>query len=99
MSDTRRNFLRDVMAMAWSFYRSGPASGYATFAKALSGAWAWFKGREARRADNAAWLARVGGRTVAFGSMVQSPIRRSLSGAYAGARLRAAGYVTSAVGR
>ena len=64
---------RDVMATAWGLFRADPAR---TFANALAGAWAWIKGRAARVAANAAWLARAAGRTVAFGSMLQSPIRR-----------------------
>lgn len=99
MNPTRKSFLRDVMQMAWGLYRaelSGPTP--RTFANALSGAWGWFKARAARAASNAAFLARHAG-GVAYGSMLQSPIRRSLSGPYRGAQLRAAGYTTSSVGR
>lgn len=101
MNTDRRQTLRDVMETAWSLYRAelrGPTP--ITFAKALAGAWAWVKGRAARAAANAAWVRRNIGRTVAFGSLVASPIRRSLSGqAYAGDRARSAGYVTSVMGR
>ena len=66
---------REVMATAWDLFRSAPADG---FAAALAGAWRWVKGRAARLADHAAWMARAAGRTVVFGSMLQSPIRRQV---------------------
>ena len=44
-------------------------------------------------------MGRNAGRTAVFGSMLQSPIRRSLSGPYAATRANAAGYTTSLVGR
>ena len=86
----------DVMATAWGLFRADPAR---SFADALAGAWAWIKGRAARVAANAAWLARVGGRTVSYGSTLQSPIRRSLTGPYAATRANAAGYITTSLGR
>lgn len=64
---------REIMALAWGLFRADPAR---TFADALAGAWRWIKGHAARVAANAVWLARAAGRTVAFGSMLQSPIRR-----------------------
>ncbi|ODT87801.1 hypothetical protein [Phenylobacterium sp. SCN 70-31] len=64
---------REVMATAWGLFRADPAR---TFADALTGAWRWVKGAAARAAQNAAWAARMAGRTVVFGSMLQSPIRR-----------------------
>ena len=94
--NTTNETRRDVMATAWGMFRADPARG---FAVALAGAWRWIKGRAARIAANAAWLARVGGRTVVYASPVQSPIRRSLSGPYAATRARTAGYTTSMMGR
>lgn len=87
---------REIMATAWALFRADPAR---TFANALTGAWRWIKGRAARAADNAAWARRNAGRTVAFGSLIASPIRRAMTGPYTGDRTRSAGYVTSAVGR
>jgi hypothetical protein len=85
------------MAFAWSTFRSDPVR---SFANALKGAWAWFKGREARAASNRAFMRRHAGGTVVLRSPVQSPIRRSLgSSAYAGDRFRSASYLTSVVGR
>lgn len=96
MTPTRRTFLRDLMDLAWSLYRSDPARG---FADCLMGAWRWTKARTQRAADNAAWLKRHRS-GVAYGSLVSSPIRRSLSGLpHAGDRSRSAGYVTSVIGR
>ncbi len=87
---------REVMQTAWALFRADPAR---TFANALAGAWSWLRGRATRLAEAARFMARNAGRTVAFGSMLQSPIRRSLGGsAYAGANARSAGYVTSAMG-
>lgn len=96
MTDTRRTFLRELMALAWGLYRADPAR---TFADALSGAWRWSKACPKRWADNAAWAKRhkVG---VAYGSLIGSPIRRSLSGLpHAGDRFRTATRLTSVVGR
>lgn len=96
MTATRKTFLRELMALAWSLYRSDPGR---TFADALAGAWRWTKARTQRQADNAAWLKRHRG-GVAYGSLVASPIRRSLSGLpHAGDRFRTATRVTSMVGR
>lgn len=94
--NTTNQTRRDVMATAWGLFRADPAR---TFADALAGAWRWIKASAARLAANTAWLARVGGRTVSYGSTLQSPIRRSLSGPYAATRASAAGYTTSLVGR
>lgn len=87
------------MELAWSLYRaelSGPAP--RTFPNALAGAWAWSKARADRAAANVGFMARAKSGTIAFRSMVQSPIRRSLSGPYAADRARSAGYLTSKIG-
>jgi hypothetical protein len=101
MSQARRTFLRDLMALAWDLYRSelhGPEP--RTFADALAGAWRWMKRKAERIAADPRWAKGSRPRTVAFGTMLQSPIRRSLSGqAYADTRAREAGYLTSMVGR
>ena len=100
MNPARRAFLRDVMETAWSLYRAelrGPSP--RTFANALAGAWAWVKGRAARAVSNAAFLRRHRG-GVAFGSLIGSPIRRSLGSApHAGDRFRTACATTSRLGR
>jgi hypothetical protein len=97
MSQERRQSLRDLMLLAWDLYRSDPSRG---FADCLAGAWRWTKGRAARLAAQPGWAKGSRARTVAFGTMLQSPIRRSLSGQpYAETRARSAGYVTSMVGR
>lgn len=100
MTPARRAFLRDVMEMAWSLYRAelnGPAP--RTFADALAGSWAWHKASAARSAANAAFKARHAG-GAAYGSMLRSPIRRSLGGSpHAGDRFRTATYTTSVMGR
>lgn len=88
---------REIMQTAWGLFRADPAR---TFADALAGAWRWVRASAARMAANGAWLARVAGRTVSYGSTLQSPIRRSLGGqTYAATRAGAAGYVTSMMGR
>ncbi|MES2343657.1 MAG: hypothetical protein V4597_18465 [Pseudomonadota bacterium] len=88
------------MRLAWGLYRaelSGPSP--RTFADALAGSWRWYKRGATRSASAPAW---VKGRPahVSFGSMLQSPIRRSLAGkAYANTTAARLGYVTSMVGR
>lgn len=95
MTPQRRSFLRELMTLAWDLFRVGNR----TFADALAGAWRWTKNSAARQQSNAVFMRRYRGRTVAFGTMLQSPIRRSLTGPYRNADARAAGYVTSMVGR
>lgn len=91
-NETRRR----VMQTAWSLFRADPARG---FADALSGAWRWVKRAAERAAEATAWMRRAGGRQVRLGQMVQSPIRRNLTGrAYAGVNASSAGYVTSRMG-
>lgn len=93
LTETRR----EIMVTAWALFRAeagGPNP--RTFADALAGAWRWVKGRAVRLADHAAWMARAAGRTIVFGSMLQSPIRRQVGqgwNAYKAER------VTSLVGR
>jgi hypothetical protein len=95
-TNERRELLRRVMTTAWGLFRADPSR---PFAAALAGAWRWVKKSEDRAAEAAAWLRRAAGRHVRFGSMVASPIRRSLTGqAYAGAHAAAAGYLTSRIG-
>ena len=92
---------RQVMLLAWSLYRAevrGPNP--RTFADALAGAWRWIKNTAARVAAAPRWAKGAQPRHVSFGSMLASPIRRSLTGqAYAGVNAARAGYVTSALGR
>lgn len=101
MTQERRTYLKDLMNLAWSLFRAeqnGPNP--RTFADALAGAWQWTKSRAERVAANQRWLNRASGREVSFGSMLQSPIRRSLTGqVYAGRRAWEAGRVTTSVGR
>lgn len=95
MNTERREILREVMQTAWGLFRA--EAGRRTFADALAGAWRWVK---KSAAANAAWAARNSGRTVSFGTMLQSPIRRSLgSQPHASRRAGEAGYVTSMIGR
>jgi hypothetical protein len=70
---TTNEIRREIMDLAWGLFRADRSRG---FADALAGAWRWMKGRAARVAANAVWMARAAGRTVSFGSMLQSPIRR-----------------------
>ncbi len=98
MQAAQRQRLRKIMQLAWGLYRAdlnGPEP--RTFADALAGAWRWTKRNEATAAP--AWAKGSRPRSVAFASMVQSPIRRSLSGPYTNARAYSAGYVTSRLGR
>ena len=101
MSHARRTFLKDVMDMAWSLFRAeqhGPDP--RTFADALAGSWRWFKGRAARMASQPKWATSPRAAPVAFRSMLQSPIRRSLGGAaYANTTAACMGYLTSTLGR
>lgn len=100
MSQVRKNTLRDIMLLAWGLFRAerhGPSP--RTFSDALMGAWRWFKGRPSRRADQPAWAKGERPMHLPLRSMVQSPIRRSLSGPCREARARSAGYLTSMVGR
>lgn len=98
MTSSRRQTLRQIMQLAWSLYRAelhGPTP--RTFANALAGAWKWTKGAAARVAAAPRWTA--GNTRVAFGSMLQSPIRRELTGStYAGRKAWEAGRVTSRIG-
>lgn len=100
MTPARRSFLKDVMEMAWGLFRAeqhGPSP--RTFADALCGSWRWFKGRAARVASQPKWATSPRAAPVAFKSMLQSPIRRSLSGkAYAYSLSGDAGRITSRLG-
>jgi hypothetical protein len=101
MKTERRAYLKDVMLLAWGLYRAelnGPSP--RTFADALTGAWRWMKGNTARAGEQPRWAQGSRPRTVSFGTMLQSPIRRSMAGqAYAGTRAAEAGYLTSIMGR
>jgi len=101
MTQARRSFLRDVMEMAWSLFRAeqhGPSP--RTFSDALAGSWRWFKGRATRMASRPQWAASPRAEPVAFRSMLQSPIRRSLGGApYSNTTAARMGYLTSTLGR
>lgn len=96
MNTARRSYLKDVMDLAWGLFRCAPERG---FADALRGAWRWTKASAARMAATPVWITAPRSAPVALRSMLQSPIRRSLSGPYAGERARSAGYVTSMLGR
>lgn len=92
---------RQVMLLAWSLYRAElRGANPRTFADALAGAWRWVKNTAARIAAAPRWAKGAQPRHVSFGSMLASPIRRSLTGqAYAGVRARQAGYTTAQMGR
>ncbi|HZZ32386.1 MAG TPA: hypothetical protein VFE10_10370 [Phenylobacterium sp.] len=100
MNAQQRLFLKETMDLAWGLYRAelrGPDP--RTFAQSLAGAWRWMKGAAARKAAAPAWARGTHARTMSLGSMVQSPIRRSLSGAaYAGRRSWEAGRTTTRIG-
>lgn len=100
MTQARRKFLRELMEMAWGLFRAEQhGSDPRTFADALAGSWQWFKRCAARLASAPAWV-KSRPAHVSFGSMLQSPIRRSLAGkAYANTTAARQGYVTSMVGR
>lgn len=99
LSTAHRAFLRDVMELAWSLFRGeqlGPSP--RTFSDALRGAWRWMKRQAERIAAQPQWAKGSRTRTVAFASMVQSPIRRGLTGPYKNNRAAWAGRTTLAVG-
>jgi len=91
MSTGRRHFLRKVMQTAWYAFRNRqiPGSNVCTFADAMRNAWAFLRPRAPVPA----------GPTLHLRSMLQSPIRRSLTGPYANRRAGELGYVTSMMGR
>ena len=99
MTPARRNQLRRIMLLAWGLYRAekdGPNP--RTFADALAGAWRFI--RRAAHTSAPAWAKGSHPRHVRFGSMVQSPIRRSLGNQpYAATSAARAGYLTSRLGR
>src|SRR4051794_27977473 len=93
MLHERRVFLRQVMQTAWYAYRTRHIGGsnVRTFADALRNAWGFLKAK-AKPA--------IEGATLRLRSMVQSPIRRHLTGRpYAATEAARAGYLTSMVGR
>jgi hypothetical protein len=97
MTEAHRNFLRSVMAVAWSKYRY--ERGAVTFAAALRHAWTWHKGAADREAQAERYRSAPAHRTIEYRQPVQSPIRRSLTGkAYAFTLSREAGRVTSRLG-
>lgn len=91
-STERRGFLRQVMQTAWHAFRNRniPGSNVRTFADAMRNAWRFLKAKA---------QPVVQGSTLQLRSMLQSPIRRSLTGPYANRRAGELGYVTSMVGR
>lgn len=95
IAPARREQLRRVMNLAWGLFRAeqrGPNP--RTFADALAGAWRWVRGA----AERALTGPMVG--HVRLGSMVASPVRRSLTGTrYAGANAASSGYVAARFGR
>jgi len=92
MSTAHRSTLREIMVLAWRVYRSRhiPGCNVTTFADALRNAWTFIKGRA---------LPPVVGPILQLRTMVQSPIRRSLTGQpYAFDRAYRAGRFTSRLG-
>ena len=89
---------RQVMITAWDFYLTDLRSSHPrTFAYALAGAWRFIKELAAVKLPH--WARGAGRRTVQFGSLIQSPTDRSLTGkAYAGWRSHKAAYTTARVG-
>jgi hypothetical protein len=92
MNQQRRHFLRRIMQTAWYAYRNRhiPGCNVRTFADALRNAWGFLKAKA---------QPVVQGVHLRLTSMVQSPIRRSLTGPYASRRAGELGYVTSMMGR
>jgi hypothetical protein len=91
MHTERRTFLRKIMDTAWYAFRNRhiPGSNVHTFGDAMRNAWAWL-----RRTPAAPMTQHL-----RFGTMVASPIRRSLGGkAYAYTNARWAGRTTTAMG-
>lgn len=93
MNQQRRDFLRRIMQTAWHAYRNRqiPGCNVRTFADALRNAWAFLKAKAAPVVKAT--------RHMRLNTMVQSPIRRSLTGPYASRRAGELGYVTSMMGR
>lgn len=93
MTEARRTFLRQVMDRAWYVWRHRHVAGCnaRTFADCLRNAWTY---------EKRATLPPVAtAQTLLLRSMLQSPIRRNLTGQpYGQPRARAAGYYTSMVG-
>ena len=96
MPPARRQFLREVMSLAWRKYRWERSI---TFADALRHAWEWVKSETARVAAKARHDAAPVKRTIYLRSPGLSPIRRSLTGPYANRVAWDAGRLTTALGR
>jgi hypothetical protein len=89
--------LRDIMLLAWR--KCGYERGAMPFSAALRHAWAWFRGAATREAAEERYRSAPQHRTLCLGSMVRSPIRRSLTGQYYAYTLaRYAGRITSHLG-
>ena len=65
---------RDVMLIAWDFFRADKAEG---FASALRRAWAWTK-KSAKAVARIASQYRAGVRTIQFGTMTRRADRRHI---------------------
>ena len=101
MTPARRAFLSGLLSRAWSIWRARdlPGVNCASFADALRRAWAWEKAATDRAEADARYRSAPARATVQLRSMLQSPIRRGLTGkAYANGLFRDAGRVTSALG-
>ena len=101
MNLARRATLSDLMRRAWSIWRARTVPGVncASFADAMRRAWAWEKAASARAEADDRYRSAPARATVQLRSMLQSPIRRGLTGrAYANGMFRDAGRVTSALG-
>lgn len=92
MTQARRSFLSGVMLQAWSIYRRRhiPGCNVTTFADAMRNAWAWLR--------RTALPTVVAGPVLHLRSMVQSPMRRAMTGPYAFDRAYRAGRFTSRLG-
>lgn len=87
---------REIMDLAWGLFRAevnGPNP--RTFADALAGAWRWVKRTAANLAAAPHWAQGSHARTVSFGTMLQSPIRRRVGSGWSAYK---AERVTAAVG-
>lgn len=94
MNAQRRNQLRSIMQMAWSFLRSEPGR---AFADCLRGAWKFIRNMDAF-AKKARW-GRGRNRRICFKSPIQSPVDNSLRGtAYARTEAADRSRLTSALG-
>lgn len=92
-NETRRN----VMQMAWSFFREARANGESrSFADCLRGAWAFSKRLAQTAGQFMARARRAGGRVRLSPSLIRSPLGRSLG--HGTQRDFQAAYLTARIG-